>query len=71
MVQRPVLYLGEINDGQHAAWCRKAALFSHLRARWQDLFAAKFDVLLYDLTSMRCAVSAVEKAGLRHVPLAA
>ena len=29
----------------------KAALFSHLRARWQDLFAASFDVLLYDLTS--------------------
>ena len=29
----------------------KTALFSHLRARWQDLFAAKFDVLLYDLTS--------------------
>ena len=29
----------------------KAALFSHLRARWQDLFAARFDVLLYDLTS--------------------
>jgi transposase len=29
----------------------KAALFSHLRARWQDLFAANFDVLLYDLTS--------------------
>src|SRR6202790_4836085 len=29
----------------------KAALFSHLRVRWQDLFAAKFDVLLYDLTS--------------------
>jgi len=29
----------------------KAALFSHLQARWQDLFAATFDVLLYDLTS--------------------
>jgi transposase len=29
----------------------KEALFSHLRQRWQDLFAAKFDVLLYDLTS--------------------
>jgi transposase len=29
----------------------KTALFSHLRARWQDLFAAKFEVLLYDLTS--------------------
>jgi len=29
----------------------KQALFSHLRQRWVDLFAAKFDVLLYDLTS--------------------
>ena len=29
----------------------KAGLFSHLQTRWQDLFAAKFDVLLYDLTS--------------------
>ena len=29
----------------------KAALFSHLSERWQDLFGAKFDVLLYDLTS--------------------
>jgi len=29
----------------------KQALFDHLSARWQDLFGAKFDVLLYDLTS--------------------
>lgn len=29
----------------------KAALFDHLRQRWQDLFEARFDVLLYDLTS--------------------
>jgi len=29
----------------------KTALFSHLRQRWQDLFGASFDVLLYDLTS--------------------
>jgi hypothetical protein len=29
----------------------KQALFVHLRQRWQDLFAAQFDVLLYDLTS--------------------
>jgi hypothetical protein len=29
----------------------KTALFNHLRTRWQDLFAATFDVLLYDLTS--------------------
>jgi hypothetical protein len=29
----------------------KAALFSHLTERWKDLFNAKFEVLLYDLTS--------------------
>ena len=26
-------------------------LFTHLQGRWQDLFAAKYEVLLYDLTS--------------------
>ena len=38
-----------------AAWINclphKEALFRHLRQRWQDLFGAKFEVLLYDLTS--------------------
>jgi Transposase DDE domain len=29
----------------------KQALFSHLTDRWRDLFNARFDVLLYDLTS--------------------
>lgn len=29
----------------------KQALFDHLTRRWRDLFNAKFDVLLYDLTS--------------------
>ncbi|CAN5259154.1 IS1634 family transposase [soil metagenome] len=29
----------------------KAALFGHLQERWKDLFNAKFEVLLYDLTS--------------------
>jgi hypothetical protein len=29
----------------------KEALLQHLRQRWQDLFNASFDVLLYDLTS--------------------
>jgi transposase len=29
----------------------KEALFAHLTRRWKDLFNAKFDVLLYDLTS--------------------
>ena len=38
----------------------KEELFGHLRARWSDLFAAKFEVLLYDLTStyFECAVPA-------------
>ena len=29
----------------------KEQLFGYLRQRWQDLFAARFEVLLYDLTS--------------------
>jgi transposase len=29
----------------------KTALFNHLRQRWEDLFGADFEVLLYDLTS--------------------
>jgi transposase len=29
----------------------KTALFDHLHQRWQDLFGASFEVLLYDLTS--------------------
>src|SRR5918995_602875 len=29
----------------------KSALFGHLTSRWRDLFNARFDVLLYDLTS--------------------
>ena len=29
----------------------KDELFAHLRGRWSDLFAARFEVLLYDLTS--------------------
>jgi transposase len=29
----------------------KNALFSHLQERWKDLFNARFEVLLYDLTS--------------------
>ena len=41
----------------------KDALFAHLRGRWSDLFGAKFDVLLYDLTStyFECAVPDDEK----------
>jgi len=39
------------------------ALFAHLRGRWSDLFGAKFDVLLYDLTStyFECDVPTMKK----------
>jgi transposase len=37
--------------GLDGLWEHKDALFAHLRQRWSDLFGAKFDVLLYDLTS--------------------
>ena len=39
----------------------KQALFVHLQQRWKDLFAAEFDLLLYDLTS-----TYVEGAGERN-----
>ena len=29
----------------------REALFTHLQARWQDLFGVKYEILLYDLTS--------------------
>jgi hypothetical protein len=44
----------------------KAALFSHLQERWRDLFNAKFDVLLYDLTSTYFECDPPEEARLRH-----
>jgi Transposase DDE domain len=36
----------------------KDVLFSHLMARWRDLFNANFDVLLYDLTSTYFEINA-------------
>src|ERR1700687_6397357 len=32
-VQRQVLYLGEINDGQHQSWCRTIEVFDEKRER--------------------------------------
>ena len=40
----------------------KADLFSHLMARWRDLFGANFDVLLYDLTSTYFEINASDVA---------
>jgi hypothetical protein len=33
VVQHPVLYLGEINDSQHAAWCRVIEGFDEASGR--------------------------------------
>ena len=45
----------------------KRDLFSHLQDRWRDLFNAKFDVLLYDLTSTYFESEPPEnKGGLRR-----
>jgi DDE family transposase len=38
----------------------KADLFTHLQGRWRDLFNAKFDVLLYDLTSTYFEINAAD-----------
>jgi Transposase DDE domain len=38
----------------------KADLFSHLVARWRDLFNVDFDVLLYDLTSTYFEINATD-----------
>ena len=38
----------------------KADVFSHLVARWRDLFNADFDVLLYDLTSTYFEINAAD-----------
>ena len=46
----------------------KAALFDHLKERWADLFSARFEVLLYDLTStyFECDAPQVGSGGLRR-----
>ena len=41
----------------------KADLFSHLVARWRDLFNVSFDVLLYDLTSTYFEINAADVPG--------
>lgn len=37
--------------GHDQVLAHKEALFGHLRERWSDLFGARYEVLLYDLTS--------------------
>jgi len=40
---------------------QKEALFAHLQQRWKDLFGARFEVLLYDLTSTYFEIDAPEE----------
>jgi hypothetical protein len=46
----------------------RGTLFTHLQARWQDLFGARYEVLLYDLTSTYVEGQAAEipKAQFGH-----
>jgi hypothetical protein len=37
IVQRQVLYLGEINDNQHAAWCKTIEVFQEGQAQPQEM----------------------------------
>jgi hypothetical protein len=37
VVQRPILYLGEINDGQREAWCRQIEAFDEASGRHRQL----------------------------------
>ena len=47
-LQRQILHLGE----------HREAFAAHLAAKWKDLFAAGFDIILCDLTSTCCEGSA-------------
>lgn len=44
----------------------KRDFFSYLKGRWQSLFNARFDVLLYDLTSTYFESDPVDQDGLRR-----
>jgi transposase len=44
----------------------KQELFSHLQERWRDLFGARFEVILYDLTSTYFECDVPEDEGLRR-----
>ncbi len=44
----------------------KRELFDHLSARWKDLFGAKFEVLLYDLTSTYFEIDPPEEEGSKR-----
>ncbi len=61
VVQRQVLYLGEINDSQRAAWCRSIAVLDETAgARQLALFPADRAVPALDCEVVRIRVTDVE-----------
>ena len=61
VVQRQVLYLGEINDSQRAAWCRSIAVLDETAgARQLALFPADGAVPVLDCEVVRIRVTDVE-----------
>ena len=61
VVQRQVLYLGEINDSQRAAWCRSIAVLDETAgARQLALFPADGAVPALDCEVVRIRVTDVE-----------
>ena len=66
VVQRHVLYLGEINDAQRAAWCRSIEIFDEDRGA-----SAQMALFLEDRPApeLACAVVQVKLSGLQlHRP---
>jgi hypothetical protein len=62
VVQRQVLYLGEINDAQQAAWCRSIAVFDEDRASTAQVALFPEDRPAPELA---CAVVQVKLSGLQ------
>ncbi len=63
LAQKDKLYRCHDHLTQH-----RDALFTHLQGRWKDLFGARFEVLLYDLTStyFECDTARREGGGKRQ-----
>ena len=60
MVQRHVLYLGEINDGQRAAWCRSIEVVQgRSRPRQMVLFSEDREASALDCEVAKINVSEV------------
>ncbi len=60
VVQRHVLYLGEINDSQHAAWCKTIEVFQGKQSRQMALFPADREAPALDCDVVHIRLSGLE-----------